>query len=445
MSGSLVAAGVTPLPTGAPRPSGARRISPAMLEARDLADSFVGLPRGTAKPLHYLSAFQEAAPYLGLPDHGFIWITSLVKMTRSVDWEEGSRPIAWPSMRLQVETLGVSVAQAKALNSTLFELGVIVINDSEQGKRYGRRGPDGRIIEAYGFDLSPLVLRYEEFVRLAARAQVEREHMRHFRKRATIARRGIRQAGEMLADLGPMPADWSRLEAETAGLVAAVGRVEVSEDLAFVVAGLERRQSEAEQWVRDQKPSYTYPSGPVYKPHNRATNADEDPKDTVVAQETGGPADGDTLKPQASSPPPSPPLAAPVSVPAVSAAPVTPERVMNLRAPQLLDLAPRLAHYVLSATPTWRDLFEAAATGLRLELGISLWLWAEACGVMGREGAALALALVSTKDPSHFRSSVGGYFAGMVKKAKRGELHLEGTLWALREAKWGKPDRRQLN
>ncbi len=30
------------------------------------------------------------------------------------------------------------------------------------------------------------------------------------------------------------------------------------------------------------------------------------------------------------------------------------------------------------------------------------------------------------------------YFAGMVRKAEKGELHLERTLWALRQAKWGK-------
>ena len=38
MSGSLVAAGVTP------RPTGARRISPIMLEERDRADTFIGRP-----------------------------------------------------------------------------------------------------------------------------------------------------------------------------------------------------------------------------------------------------------------------------------------------------------------------------------------------------------------------------------------------------------------
>ena len=53
---------------------------------------------------------------------------------------------------------------------------------------------------------------------------------------------------------------------------------------------------------------------------------------------------------------------------------------------------------------------------------------------MGRELAAVALAIVSTKDPEHFRTTPGGYFHGMVAKAKAGDLHLERTVWAMRRA-----------
>jgi replication initiation protein RepC len=61
---------------------------------------------------------------------------------------------------------------------------------------------------------------------------------------------------------------------------------------------------------------------------------------------------------------------------------------------------------------------------------------------MGREMAAVALAIVSTKDPEYFRTTAGGYFHGMVAKAKAGELHLERTLWALRNAAVSQDDRR---
>jgi Trehalase len=43
------------------------------------------------------------------------------------------------------------------------------------------------------------------------------------------------------------------------------------------------------------------------------------------------------------------------------------------------------------------------------------------------------------KDPAHFRTTPGGYFHGMVAKAKAGELNLDCTLWAMRRAAEPKP------
>jgi replication initiation protein RepC len=58
---------------------------------------------------------------------------------------------------------------------------------------------------------------------------------------------------------------------------------------------------------------------------------------------------------------------------------------------------------------------------------------------MGREKAAIAIAIVSTKDPAHFRTSAGGYFHGMVAKAKAGGLNLDRTLWGMRRANEPRP------
>jgi replication initiation protein RepC len=73
-----------------------------------------------------------------------------------------------------------------------------------------------------------------------------------------------------------------------------------------------------------------------------------------------------------------------------------------------------------------------AADWLRGELGVSKSLWGEACLAMGPEEAAIAVAIVSAKPAGHFRSSPGGYFQGMVAKAKAGQLNLVRTIWGLR-------------
>ena len=81
----------------------------------------------------------------------------------------------------------------------------------------------------------------------------------------------------------------------------------------------------------------------------------------------------------------------------------------------------------------WPEIIDAA-DWLRHDLEVSKPLWGDACLTMGRELAAVALAIVSTKDPDHFRTTPGGYFHGMVQKAKADELHLERTVWAMRRA-----------
>ena len=100
---------------------------------------------------------------------------------------------------------------------------------------------------------------------------------------------------------------------------------------------------------------------------------------------------------------------------------------------ELPRLAPKLKPYLRRPDPAWPDIVEAA-DWLRGDLGVSKSLWADACLAMGRELAAVAMAIVSTKEPEHFTGTPGGYFHGMVAKAKAGQLHLDRTVWALRRA-----------
>jgi replication initiation protein RepC len=106
--------------------------------------------------------------------------------------------------------------------------------------------------------------------------------------------------------------------------------------------------------------------------------------------------------------------------------------VMRLSTDELTRLAPRLRSYLQTPTPGWPEIV-VAADWLRGELGVSKSLWGEACLAMGREQAAIAIAIVSAKPVEHFRSTPGGYFHGMVAKAKAGELNLARTIWGLRD------------
>jgi hypothetical protein len=106
----------------------------------------------------------------------------------------------------------------------------------------------------------------------------------------------------------------------------------------------------------------------------------------------------------------------------------------------LVELAPRLAPYMPARTndKDWPSVVEAALF-LSGEMGINRTLWGRACDVMGREYAAVAMAIVSTRPAEHFTSGPGGYFAGMLRKYEKNpqDLCLSRTLWKLKDETWG--------
>lgn len=428
-----------PRERAATRPSGLRRLSLAMLATERVGETFTGLAgEAAATPTRVLAAFKAAAPALGFGArivHAIDWLFSF---TQPQDWQPGSRPVVWPSARLQQEALGLGVTQTKALNRQLVELGLIAMKDSPNGKRYGRRDQAGRLLEAYGFDLAPLAARLAEFQAVAARARDEREQLRHLRRRATIARKGLAQILETVAELGLADAAFAQLAAEAQALARALTRVELVDEMAVGVAALERRQQDARKRLESTTATRSEaappsvdsdPTGPENRPHYYTYKPNPYPsQDTVMASE-GCRSHGNAGAQQAR----------PGSAETARRPQDRPPRtdsgtVLRLTADELVRLAPRLRPYLRSASPSWPEIVEAA-DWLRHDLGVSKPLWGEACVTMGREQAALALALVSAKPAAHFTASPGGYFNGMVTRAKAGQLNLARTVWGLRQGR----------
>ena len=129
------------------------------------------------------------------------------------------------------------------------------MKDSPNGKRYGKRDPKGRIVEAYGFDL---VAHRRALCRIRAawrrRAGRSACAMGRLRRRATIARKGIVQILETAAEYGFEGEEWQMLARDMAALTRALRDVERLDEMELGVASLERRQIAArerlEQLVR---------------------------------------------------------------------------------------------------------------------------------------------------------------------------------------------------
>lgn len=419
---------------GAPRggfahaPTGFRRMTPGLLKADRTAEGFAGLPERITSPGQLLAALKAAAPRLGIVPRLVHAVDWLFRFTQPQDWEQGSRPVVWPSASMQQEALGLSPTQVKRLNRSLIELGLVTMKDSPNGKRYGRRHEKtGHIIEAYGFDLSPIAMRHAEFVRLAEEGRAERTAMRRLRRRATIARKAIIQILETAAEYAITGEEWITLARESEAIARSLRSVERVDEMETGVASLERRQTAARERIEnllglvdsDPKEAINGPHIYNYKPSLHPQ------EDTVIAAENCSGEGGEAVSQS---------LAPPVFAGAGSQPKRTEKGMVHgIRPDELIKLTPKLKPYLRRPNPTWPDIVDAA-DWLRHDLGVSKSLWGDACLAMGRELAAVALAIVSTKEAEHFRTSPGGYFHGMVAKAKAGELHLERSVWAMRRA-----------
>lgn len=413
------------LPNRGRQPTGFRRITPGMLPTDELARRFEKLPDAVRTPSQILAAFKGAARYLGVSTRLRYVIDAFFKFTRPQDWEQGSRPIVWPSAEEQQKELGKSRSQIKAMNRELVEFGLIAIKDSPNGKRYGIRHPQtGTIIEAYGFDLSPLALRYDEFIAVAKAGRQKEQEINKLRRRRTIARKSVTQLVETASDSGVNDPTWTATAADLVEKGAqTVGHKDV-DPFRSAVDALEEAVVQARSLLQSLLDETKYhPEGPENRPHQYTYNRTSNPiTDTVIASKSSS-ASRDTEDTPAS--PKTETAHAPHETHAAA------EAELKITPAELIDLAPRLRDYIPRPNPDWSDIVDGAAM-LRRDLGISTPLWKEACAAMNRYVAAIAVAIVSTKPREHFVTSPGGYFFGMIAKAKAGQLHLNRTLWALR-------------
>ena len=417
-------------------PTGFRRLTPSLLRADRTAEGFDGLPEGVTVPGQLLAAFKAAAPRLGLSPRLVHAVDWLFRFTQPQDWGRGGRPIVWPSASLQQDALGLSPTQVKGINRALIEAGLITMKDSPNGKRYGRRDRHGRITEAYGFDLSPMAARHAEFVRVAEAARAKRAEMGRLRRRATIARNGITQILETAAEYGFQGEEWTTLARDSRNLARGLRTVERIEAMALGVESLERRQRAGRERLEMLLSGVSAgvpeavnsdPKGAENRPHHYTYKPSPYPEQDTVVADKGCSAPAETTVPDPATPEP--------QTEPQETQPVKPARtdgtVLQLSTDELVQLAPRLRAYLATPVPTWPEVVNAA-DWLRGDLGVSKPLWGEACLALGREQAAIAVAIVSAKPAGHFRSSPGGYFHGMVTKAKTGELNLARTIWGLR-------------
>lgn len=394
-----------------------RRLADAQWAAARLADTYQGLPEGISKAM-LLDRFERAAPRLGIGDGLVRLIRALVRVTAEQDWTGRTRPLAWPSNDNLCEELQRSRTVVQGLIREAVRAGLVHMRDSGNGKRWGYRDERGFIIEAFGFDLAPLAVRWDEFADLAAARGLEQAQRRHLMRKLGEIRREIRTVCADAIHRGFCGYDWDGAIDQALGRLPRTPALAELEALHETFSALLAAVDAA--WVEARQEGHIEPRGVKSRAHKEPTT---DPRSAGATYSS--PRKEVVEAPARSSRPP-----AVAELSEVEAA-ITEETIpLSL----VLEAVPEL-HDQLDdpASAGWEDLIDAVGRVAPL-MGVNLSALREARDAMGRNRAAIALATVLARwKDGEIRSSAGGYLRAMCERERVGALKLLPSLYGLKD------------
>jgi replication initiation protein RepC len=343
--------------------------------------------------------------------------------------------VVFPSNRqLSLRAHGMAEPSIRRHLAALVDAGLIIRRDSPNGKRYARRAEKAqdRFSEAYGFDLTPLVIQAGEFDAALETVRREQRAIRVLKERITLHRRDISKMIALGVDealLGP----WEAFKAQFMGLLTPLRRLR---------SPTERAETEAKLAVLKTEITNCLESN--FNARNTSGNDDHFERH-ISDSNTNSILDFE---------PASKEEGANVSDGSANNQPAGTKQKRDLPLGLVLEACPDIAtfNYGGDKIRNWQE-FIAAARELRPMIGISPDAWRDAVDTMGEGNAAIAVACilqrsehsseakaVPGKEPgstviavngSPAIYSAGGYLRALTEKARAGELALGPILMAL--------------
>jgi len=168
------------------------------------------LPPNGVNKWEALRELATARTVFGLSDRDMTVLQALVSFHQETTLgDTPSNLVVHPSNKSICERLnGMPCSTMRRHLAHLVQAGVITRRDSPNGKRYARRYGTDKI--AFGFDLTPLVLRFHEFCNAAETIRAEAEKYRRLRETVSLMRRDLAALSSYGADLRPELAIWTQ-------------------------------------------------------------------------------------------------------------------------------------------------------------------------------------------------------------------------------------------
>ena len=390
-------------------PFGRRTLTLAHVAAQITASA-----RPPDKVVHKWQIFRAictARPRLDVSERALAVLNALLSFHPETILTGEDELIVFPSNeQLCLRTHGMPPSTLRRQLAVLVDAGLIVRRDSPNGKRYARKGRGGEIKLAFGFDLAPLVVRADEFERLAEEIEAEARAVRLAKERITLCRRDIAKMiatgiGESvpIERAGQGPASWQEVHTLFRALVEGISRTAGLEELEVAADALSSLADEILNLLEIQIKLTNMSANESQNERHKQNSNPNPPIELEPSLREGRAARAE----------PNLPLTAPS------------EKTYPLG--MVLNACPDIVDYAKGGIGNWRD-FLATAAVVRPMLGISPSAWEEAQAVMGDMQAAIVLACLLQR--SSAIQSAGGYLRELTRKARVGEFSLGPVLMA---------------
>lgn len=388
--------------------SSGRRANPLALKMQLNRMEITGQEKSVKKWTVYNDC-KKLSKQLELTDNSFKVLEALIKFYPGDNLRPGIQLIVFAQNEQICErAFGMPESTLRDQINKLIEAGLILRKDSPNRKRYPVRDKNGTIVDAFGFDLSPLLLRSQEISDLVKQLQIEKETLDSEKKHLISLQGNVYDLIKVGKEEG-VCANWDQIESNYRAIVERKGRVPQLEEVRAAFESLSRLRCEVFNILEAH---HVPPKFGADGAEFRRRIEDSKPE-SLLEFESGSELDeGETAAAEPKA------MREPLKV--------LPIGIVLRACPDIADYGPA------GRIESWRDLMSAAVV-VRSTLGVSPSAYQEACEVMGPENAAVAMACILER-AGHVRSP-GGYLRDLTHKAARDEFSLRPMLMALLRAR----------
>lgn len=150
-----------------------------------------GLPDGVT-PYDLIDVLEKLRSRLGLRDEDIAYLRCAFRLVRAEDFLPGRICAFWERVAGLADRLGVNVRRITRIETRLEGCGLIQRTGATNGRRFGRRAEDGRILSAGGINLAPMIERAGELLTHLRCVVNDTERLKRDRQRANDLIRQIR-------------------------------------------------------------------------------------------------------------------------------------------------------------------------------------------------------------------------------------------------------------